>query len=141
MPQRTPTALALLLAALAPAAHACELDRPLMFAGLDWDSSRIQVAVARHIVEHGYGCKTDSLPVSTLPAVAGLVRGDLDVMMEVWKQNLPEAWEKGLAAGKVVELGVNFDDGVQAWYVPRYLVEGDPERGLEPKAPGPPGTL
>ena len=117
-------------------AATCEIDRPIVFAGLDWDSSRIQVAVARHLLEHGYGCRTDSLPVSTLPAVAGLVRGDLDVMMEIWKRNVPEAWAKGLAAGSVVELGVNFDDAAQAWFVPRYLVEGDAERGLEPLAPG-----
>ncbi len=132
-----PIALALLLAAApALAAPRCELDRPVMFAGLDWDSARLHVAIARHILEHGYGCRTDSLPVTTLPAVAGLVRGDLDVSMEIWKQNIPEAWAKGLAAGKVVELGVNFPDAVQGWFVPRYLVAGDAGRGLEPPAPG-----
>ena len=107
-----------------------------MFAGLDWNSSRIHVAVASHILEHGYGCQTDSLPVTTLPAVAGLVRGDLDVMMEVWMQNIPEAWEKGLAGGKVVQVGINVSDSVQGWFVPRYLVAGDEKRGIEPQAPG-----
>ncbi len=136
MPGRLPIALALLLAVSPAVAAPCELDRPVMFAGLDWDSGRLHVAIARHILEHGYGCRTDSLPVTTLPAVAGLVRGDLDVLMEVWKQSIPEAWARGLAAGKVVELGVNFPDAVQGWFVPRYLVEGDPERGIEPRAPG-----
>ncbi len=132
-----PVALVVLLAAApALAAPPCELDRPVMFAGLDWDSARLHVAVARHILEHGYGCRTDSLPVTSLPAVAGLVRGDLDVLMEVWKQNIPQAWAKGLAAGQVIELGVNFPDAVQGWFVPRYLVAGDASRGLEPRAPG-----
>ncbi len=126
----------ILLLAVPAAGQNCEIDRPVMFAGLDWNSSRIHVAIASHILEHGYGCETDSLPVSTLPAVAGMVRGDVDVMMEVWTQNIPEAWEKGLASGKVVEVGINFSDSVQAWFVPRYLVEGDEKRGIEPSAPG-----
>jgi glycine betaine/proline transport system substrate-binding protein len=28
-----------------------------------------------------------------------------------------------------------FDDAAQGFYVPRYLVEGDAERGIEPLAP------
>ncbi len=133
---RTSLAVALLLAAPPLPAAPCELDRPVMFAGLDWDSARLHVAIARHILERGYGCRTDSLPVTTLPAAVGVVRGDLDVLMEVWKEHSPEAWDQGLAAGEVVELGVNFPDSVQGWFVPRYLVAGDPERGVEPRAPG-----
>ncbi len=116
-------------------AQACELDRPVVFAGLDWDSNRIHTAIAGHILEHGYGCKTDTIPGSTIPMITGLTRGDLDVIMEVWRDNIPEAWAKALARDAVVELGVNFPDANQGWFVPRYLVEGDAERGIEAKAP------
>src|SRR5699024_11288648 len=30
---------------------------------------------------------------------------------------------------------VNFDDNFQGLYVPTYVIEGDPERGIEPMAP------
>lgn len=106
-----------------------------MFAGLDWDSSRLHVAIARYILEHGYGCRTDELPVTAIPAVTGVVRGDLDVLMEVWTYRVPEAWTKGLASGKVVELGVNFADAVQGWFVPAYVIAGDEARGIAPRAP------
>jgi glycine betaine/proline transport system substrate-binding protein len=46
--------------------------------------------------------------------------------MEVWKANTPPSWTQGVAAGKLVEVGVNFPDAIQGWFVPRYLVEGTP---------------
>ncbi|HET6520436.1 MAG TPA: hypothetical protein VFG47_11570, partial [Geminicoccaceae bacterium] len=33
----------------------CELDRPVVFSGLDYDSARFHNAVARRIIEAGYG--------------------------------------------------------------------------------------
>lgn len=111
----------------------CELDRPVRFAGLDWDSNRFHTAVAEFIIKHGYGCKTSVLPGTTIPLLTGLGRGDLDVMMEVWKEQLTEAWVKAEKSGRVRLLGINFPDAVQGWYVPRYLVEGNnaPAKGLK----------
>ncbi len=106
------------------AAPTCEIDRPVMFAGLDWDSNSFHVAVARFILEHGYGCTSEVLPGTTIPLLNGMARGDIDVTMELWKDNLPEAWEAARKGGKSVELGINFDDAVQGWFVPRYVVEG-----------------
>ena len=125
----------LCLGLTASAGHAkpqCELDRPIRIAGLDWESSRFHVAVAQFIFENGYGCKSDVIPGSSIPLLAGMARGDLDVIMEVWKNNLTEAWRKAEKAGQVTILGINFPDAVQAWFVPRYLVEGEnaPAKGL-----------
>ena len=106
-----------------------------MFGGLDWDSAAFHNEVARIILEEGYGCQTDAIPGSTLPLVTGLGRGDIDVLMEVWRDNLVEPWTAALERGDVIDLGINFPDAVQGWYVPRYLVEGDPERGIEAAAP------
>ena len=114
------------------AAPLCELDRPVRMAGLDWDSNRFHVAVAGFILKHAFGCESESLPGSTIPLLTGLARGDLDIVMEVWKGQLTEVWDKAERTGKVRLLGVNFPDAVQGWFVPRYLVEGDdaPAKGL-----------
>jgi ABC-type proline/glycine betaine transport system substrate-binding protein len=45
-------------------------------------------------------------------------------------------WREGVKDGKAVEVSVNYPDAIQAWFVPRYLVEGDEARGIEPAAPG-----
>ena len=117
------------------AAPTCEIDRPVLFGGLDWDSNAFHTELARIILERGYGCETDVLPGSTLPLITGLGQGDIDVLMEVWRDNVTEPWNDALQAGTVVSLGTNFPDAVQGWYVPRYMIEGDDARGIDPMAP------
>ena len=114
---------------------ACEVSRPVVFAGLDWESASFHTEVARFIVEHGYQCETDAVPGSTIPMLQGVAQGDIDVAMEIWKDNVTDVWMRAMARGQVKELGVNFPDSEQGWYVPRYLVEGDAERGISPAAP------
>jgi ABC-type proline/glycine betaine transport system substrate-binding protein len=103
-------------------AFACDLARPIVFAGFDWDSAQFHTAVARLILEKGYGCKTDAVVGSTIPLVQALAQGDVDVAMEIWKDNVTEVWTRAVARGQVLELGINFPDAVQGWYVPRALV-------------------
>lgn len=120
---------ALGLAAPASAAT-CDVDRPVVFAGLDWDSNAFHVAVAGFILEHGYGCATDRIPGSTIPLLNGMARGDIDITMEMWIPNVRDAWEQAVERGQVIAVGTAFPDATQEWYVPKYLVEG-------PDAPAP----
>ena len=55
--------------------------------------------------------------------------------METWTDNFAELWEEVIKTGEVVDLGPNFPNAPQGWYVPTYLIKGDPERGIEPLAP------
>jgi glycine betaine/proline transport system substrate-binding protein len=107
-----------------PAALACQLDRPVNFAGLEWGSAAFHNAVARRIVSDGYGCSTRLVSGETLPLFAKMVDGEVDVTMELWKPNLGESWKQASADGRVRQVGVNFDDSSQGWFVPRYLVDG-----------------
>ena len=111
--------------ALAQDAPDCDgLDRPVAFAGLDWNSPAFNNEVASFIVDHGYGCETDIVPGTTIPLLNGLARGDVDIMMETWIPNLQDAWDEAAAGGDVAIVGTNYE-GVQHWYVPRYLVDGE----------------
>lgn len=115
---------------------ACEAGRPVVFGGLDWDSNAFHTEVARFILKAAFDCGSEVIPGSTIPLNAGLVRGDIDVLMEVWSNSAPEVWVKGVASGRVRAVGVNFPDAVQGIYVPRYVIEGDRARGIAPMAPG-----
>ncbi|WP_374449858.1 ABC transporter substrate-binding protein [Stella sp.] len=124
---------ALACAGAATAAEAkCEVDGPVVFGALDWDSAAFHTALAQFVLAKGYGCKVDQIPGSTIPLINGLARGDVQVLMEIWSNNQPEAWTKAAAAGQVREHGTNFPDATQGWFVPRYVVEGDaaPAKGL-----------
>ncbi len=115
-------------------AKACELDRSVKIAGLDYDSAAFHAAVARTIVEKGFGCKVERVPGVVAPLVNGLARGDVDVIMEIWLANPVEAWSRAEAAGKVIPLGTTFPDANEGWYVPRYLVEGADARAKDLKS-------
>lgn len=112
------------LAGAAPAQAACDVDRPIMFAGLDYDSAQFHNALAMYVLRTGYECKVDAIPGQTIPLLNGLARGDIDIVMEVWMANPAQPWVDAEKAGTVVNLGVNFPDAQEAWFVPRYLVEG-----------------
>ncbi|CUI40132.1 MULTISPECIES: ABC transporter substrate-binding protein [Achromobacter] len=124
-------ALALSAALLAPAAaHAakpvCEVDRPVRFSGLNWESNLVLAGIERYVMEHGYGCKTSVEIGETLPMLAALQRGDVDVTPEVWPGQIEVAWKKALASGRVQGLGHVYDAG-EGWYVPRYTVQRHPD--------------
>ena len=110
-------------------------DEPIIFGEQDWDSPQLHDSIARYILEEGYGCETRIIPGSTIPLQQGTVRGDVDVLMEVWQDQLPDFWVEAVENGDVVDLGPNFSDAEQGWYVPHYVIEGDSERGIEPMAP------
>ncbi|NGM87461.1 ABC transporter substrate-binding protein [Parapusillimonas sp. SGNA-6] len=124
------TAVLALGAALNPAqaaeGPACEIDRPVKFGGMNWESNLVLVEVERFIAEHGYGCKSEVLPTETLPALAALERGDLDINTEVWLNSVAEPWAKAEASGKVKRIGDLYMGG-EAWFIPRYTAERLPE--------------
>ena len=60
--------------------------------------------------------------------------GGIDVMMEVWQDNVQGLWGDAEENGLLVDFGINFPDAEQGWYVPRYVIEGDIARNIEPSA-------
>lgn len=112
--------------ALAAGEPQCELDRPMRFAGMNWETNLVLVEVERFIVEKGYGCKSEVVPVETLPALAALTRGDVDINTEVWLNSVAEPWAQAEATGKVKRIGDIYMGG-EAWFIPKYTAERLPE--------------
>lgn len=112
--------------AQAAGAPQCELKRPINFGGMNWESNLILVDIERFILEKGYGCKTETLPTETLPALAALERGDLDVNTEVWLNSIADPWARAEKTGRVKRIGDLYLGG-EAWYIPRYTAERLPE--------------
>lgn len=114
------------VSAQAASAAQCELDRPMRFAGMNWESNLVLVEVERYIIKHAYGCDSEVLPVETLPALAALTRGDVDINTEVWLNSVAEPWAKAEETGKVKRIGDLYMGG-EAWFIPRYTAERLPE--------------
>jgi len=120
--------LSLALAGFGSTAHAqsCELNRPILFGGMSWESNLVITEIERFILEKGYGCATDVLPTETLTALAALERGDLDVNAEIWLNSMPDYWYKAAETGTVKRIGDVFV-GRESWYIPRYTAEKYPD--------------
>ena len=119
-----------------PAGEAEEDVTKVTMADASWDSILVHNRIVAFILENGYGgYSVDYIPGDTIPLFNGLAAGDIDVNMESWHSNFPEAYAAEKEAGRIVNIGKNLPDGPQGWYVPRYMLEGDPDRGIEPVAP------
>lgn len=110
------------------------LDRPIVFADFGWDSALVHNRIAQFILEHGYGYETDSIAGETIPLFQGMLQGDIDAATEIWADQIP-AYQDAVADGTVLDLGTNYGESIQGWFVPTYVIEGDAERGIEPMAP------
>ncbi len=104
----------------------CEIDRPVTFGGMNWESNLLLVGVEQFIVEHGYGCKTHVEQGDTLPMFAALQRGDVDINSEVWQTQMQGPWDKAMAEGSIKPVGTVFT-GVDGIYIPRYTAEKFPQ--------------
>lgn len=106
----------------------------IIFTDAGWESIQFHNAVAMYIAEKAYGLQTEQITGSTSITHQALINGEIDVNMETWTDNIA-SYDSDVESGKIIELGVNFDDDMQGFYVPRYVIEGDPARGIEPMAP------
>ncbi len=95
----------------APAAPpACEVDRPIRFSGLNWESNLVLAGIERYVLEHGYGCKTTVEIGETLPMLAACNAGTWTSPPRSGPAR-SSAWKKALASGRVLGVGHVYDAG------------------------------
>ena len=98
----------------------------ITFADVGWDSIKLNNALAGLVAEEVFGYTWQETPGSTPISHEALMAGDVDVHMEEWTDNI-SAYQTDLEAGKFVELGINFNDNYQGFYVPRYVIDQYPD--------------
>ncbi len=110
-------------------------ERPIRFADFSWESAQLHNRMAGYILEKGFERPVEYVLVEEIPGFVGLERGDLEIAMETWVDNSPDFWKKAWPRKKILSLGKNYPDAPQGWYVPTFMIEGDPARGIDPVAP------
>lgn len=106
----------------------------IVFADAQWDSIQFHNAVVGTVAEHVFGYTWREVQGSTTVLYEGFLNGEIDAFTEMWTDNLAD-YEQDREDGKFKDLGSNFNDNYQGFYVPRYVIEGDEERGIEASAP------
>ncbi len=107
----------------------------IVFGDVSWDSVKVHNRIAGFIIQHGYGYTPEYTPGETITIYQGMMQGDIDVNMESWSDNVQEAYDKGVKAGSIIDLGPNYPDSEQGWYIPTYMIKGDTKRGIKASAP------
>lgn len=124
----------LALALLTSSGQAADKPQPIHFGDITWESGSLITEILRSIVEKGYGYATDTLPGSTVSLEAALAKNDIQVIGEEWAGRSP-AWVKAESESKVFGLGDTVKGATEGWWVPEFVIKGDPAKGIAPLAP------
>lgn len=119
----------------APTSPWCSSGKPIKFAEIGWDSGKFFTEVARYVLEKGYDCTTETVNGSNSITLGAVATNDLQVFVEYWNGRTA-AVETAAKEGKVKVVGDLVKGGsVEGFYVPAYVVQGDPKRGIKAVAP------
>lgn len=119
---------ALCAASLSPTAALAECGN-VSITEMSFSSAIITTAVAKFLMEQGYGCTVTTAQLDTIPAITSLAENnEPDIVTELWVNSAGDAYAKLKAEGRVKELSNVLDPGgVEGWWIPTYLAEAHPE--------------
>ncbi len=122
-------ALALVMAggALAPAQAAGipESTDPIKLAINEWTGQHITTYVAGEVLKR-MGYNVEYTTAGYLPQFEAIQDGTVTASLEIWSNNVGEAYDKAAATGTVVKLGDLGVEAGEAWYYPKYVEESCP---------------
>jgi glycine betaine/proline transport system substrate-binding protein len=103
------------------------------------DDGVVESALQAHLLAETVMAIGGEAEVTTvLPAegMAAMCKADNQVNMYLWKWQNLDPWNEYVDNQKcIVEAGTSDYAGEEGWYVPTYVIKGDPERGIEPMCP------
>jgi glycine betaine/proline transport system substrate-binding protein len=121
---------------------ACSSDEkkgPIFLIEQDWDGQLVTTAVAKVLLEQemGYEVAQKFAAADSAAMFAGLESGDFHFACCNWPSFSAGFLKEFVdTKGAVERLGTTGISGSNGWFIPRYVVEGDSERGIAPIAPG-----
>ena len=111
-----------------PASTETPRQTKLIFSDLNWSTALLQNAVARAILEKGYGYETESVAGTTISLMEALTAGETNVTMEVWLPTQQAIWYEAKEAGMVVPLGNSLASTAwqSAFLIPQHTADANP---------------
>lgn len=114
---------------------ALEKEGLITFVDSGYMENSLQAYLMAEIV-NAIGGKAETKEI-TGPAVApAIAKADNMVSMDWWRWQNEPAWQKYVVKEKShVAIGTTDYHGEEGWYVPTYVIKGDPKRGIKPMCP------
>lgn len=121
---------ALAVAACAPATTPAPTERPkitIKLAANPWDGSRVNVAVAKILLEKELGYTAEIVDIDENAQFPALATGDLHATLEIWPSGHAKDYDDYITTGKVEDIGKLGVVGKIGWFIPTYLLTDHPE--------------
>ena len=91
--------------------------------GGQWVSLWVNNAIAKFIIEEGYGYSVETLESTSLTMQTSMSKGEIDLNMEMWQQNWIDWYNEQIEQGNIVNLGMTFEAGPQFFIIPKWVAE------------------
>jgi len=88
-----------------------------------WDSLWVNNAIAKFIIEEGYGYSVETVESTSLTMQTSMSKGEIDLNMEMWQQNWIDWYNEQIEQGNIVNLGMTFEAGPQFFIIPKWVAE------------------
>lgn len=113
-----------LVAAMVVACGGDDEPKPtIKFADSQFESIWINNAIAKYVIENGYGYPVETIEVTTPIMQASLSSGEVHVMLELWQQNIIDWYNEGIANGDFENGGETYEGGPQFFIVPTWFAD------------------
>ena len=84
------------------------------------DIQKLINAIAGFIIENGYGYKVQLVESTIKEVHEHLITGDIDITLEMWKDNNLAWYDMTRKKGDVLDFGPIYSGGRQYWIIPRW---------------------
>jgi glycine betaine/proline transport system substrate-binding protein len=93
-----------------------------------WSASRLNVEVAKNIIESELGYPVEITEVNENDAMfTGMADGTLDAVLEIWPSGVTDAETAYFDDGSVVDMGELGAIGKIGWFVPSFVIDEHPD--------------
>ena len=89
----------------------------------EWDSLWINNAIAKFIIEEGYGYPVETVVETSHELEEAIPKGEVDLRMEIWQTGTTDWYDEQLGQGNIVNLGMTFEAGPQFFIIPQWVAE------------------
>ena len=91
-----------------------------------WAGSTANTYIAKAVLEDKLGCEVEITKITEIPVFQAMADGKVDAVLEDW-QHVDEYKQYIDKAGTVVQGGPNGVEGHIGWFIPKYVMDENPE--------------
>ena len=101
---------------------------PIEIVVSNWTASALNVAIADRLIERHLGYPVDAVRIDdTTEVYDSLADGSVDAILEIWPSDMTDRDRRYFERGQVADLGPLGPIGKIGWFVPRYVLDQQPQ--------------